>query len=113
MKTRRILSGLLIILGIGMYFVGNHIADEVADGRKKLASAQNKVDHGRRISRLRPLARHRADDLTDSAQGKIDEKREEADNYQVLASWLHGGGITLLVVGAGLLAFSFGRKKQR
>ena len=112
MKTKRILSGILIVLGIVLYIFGSYISDEVAQGRKKISSAQKSVDQGRGLSQISPFSKGIGDMATDSAQKKIDEGRQDADAYQVIANWLHGTGIVIFVAGIGLLVFSFIRKKS-
>lgn len=108
MKNTRILSTILIILGIVLYILGSYISGEVSEGRQKIAGAQKGVDMGRRFSPSGPVG----DIATGSVQKKIDEGSRTADKYQVLANWLHGSGIVFIVVGAGLLIFSFVRKKS-
>jgi len=112
MKTKRILSGILIILGIGLYIFGSYIEDEVAEGRKKIASGQQSVDQMQELSELSPYTKGLGEMATGSAQRKIDAGKKDADAYQVLANWLHGSGIVLFIAGVGLLAFSFTRKKS-
>ena len=109
---KRIIAVILVAVGVGLYLVGNYIEGEVAHGRKKISSAQKTVDQGRTITGLSPVTKDIGDIATSSAQRKIDEGREEADAYEELAGWLHGGGIILFIAGSGLLVFTFIRKKK-
>lgn len=104
MKTKKILSAALMIVGICLYLIGNYIAGEVAEGRGKIAGAQKGVDLGNKFAPSGPV--------TGSIQRKIDEGKQEADKYEVIANWLHGSGIVLFVAGLGLLVFCFVRKKK-
>ena len=113
MKIKRILSGVLIILGIGLYIFGSYISGEVSMGREKIESAQKNVNQGRKFSQINPFSKEIGGMFADSAQKKIDEGKQEVDKYYILANWLHGGGIVIFVAGIGLLAFSFVRKKSR
>jgi hypothetical protein len=113
MKTVRIIGIILLLAGIGLYFVGNYVADEVAHGRKRISNAQKSVDRSRSITDLSPVTKDAGDMFADGAQKKIDEGKGEANEYQVMADWLHGGGIAVFVIGAGLLIFSFFGKKRR
>ena len=112
MKNKKILSGILIIIGIGIYIFGSYISSEVSQGRKKISSAQKKVDKAHGLSKLSPYTKDIGDMAAASGQKKIDEGKKEADKYQVLANWLHGSGISIFVIGIGLLGFSFIRKKS-
>ena len=112
MKNIRILSVIVILLSIGIYIFGSYISGEVSQGRTKITSAQKNVDRGNEFSQLSPYTKDLGDIATDSAQKKIDEGKQEANKYQVLANWLHGGGIVIFVAGIGLLVFSFVRKKS-
>lgn len=112
MKTRRILGIIFLILGVALYIFGSYISGEVSEGRKKIASAQKSVDQGRGFSQLSPYTKDIGDIIADSAQKKIDEGKQQADEYQVLANWLHRAGIIIFIVGVGFLAFSFTRKKK-
>ena len=112
MKKKRTTSIILIILGIGLYLFGNYIADEVSKGRKQITSGQESVDQVKKLSQFNPFTKEIGDMATDSAQKKIDKGKQDANKYQVLANWLHGGGIVIFVTGIGLLVFSFARKKN-
>lgn len=112
MKTKRILSGILLILGIGLYIFGSYISGEVAEGRKKIASGQQSVDRAKGASQFSPYTKGLGDMATGSAQKKIDKGKEDVEKYQAMANWLHGVGIVVFIVGAGLLIFSFTRKKN-
>lgn len=113
MKNMRILSGILLILGIGLYIAAGYIASEVSEGRGKIAGAQGGVDKGRELSQLNPYTKDLGDIAADAFQKKIDEGKGKADKYQVLANWLHGSSIVLFIAGIGLLVFSFKSKKRR
>jgi len=112
MKKIRIISGALILLGIVLYGFSSYIEGEVVEGRKKIAGAQRSVDELKGISGATPFSKSLGDIATGSAQKKIDAGRQEADQYQLLANWLHGSGIVIFVAGIGLLIFSFVRKKS-
>jgi hypothetical protein len=112
MKNRRILSIILLILGASFYLVGNHIADEVAHGQKKIEHAQQGVDQARGLSSMSPYTQDLGDVATGTVQKKIDAGREEAGYYQMVANWLHGSGAVLFIIGAGLLVFSFVNKRK-
>ena len=107
MKSKKILSVILIVLGICLYLVGNYISNEVAKGRGQIASAQQSVDAGSKFAPSGPVG----DLATGSIQRKIDEGKQEADKYQVLANWLHVSGVVVFIAGLGILIFSFVRKK--
>ncbi|PIS00921.1 MAG: hypothetical protein COT84_05015 [Chlamydiae bacterium CG10_big_fil_rev_8_21_14_0_10_35_9] len=113
MKTKRTLGIIFLILGVVLYIFGSYISGEVAKGRQQISSAQKSVDKGRGFSQLSPFTKDVGGMLADSAQKKIDEGRQQADEYEALANWLHIGGIVIFIVGVGFLAFSFSRKKRK
>ncbi len=112
MKKKRILGGILVILGIVFYIFGSYISGEVAEGRKKIASAQGSVDKLQGLSDVTPFSKGLGDMATGSAQKQIDAGKQDADKYQKIANWLHGGGIVIFIAGVGLLIFSFVRKNK-
>lgn len=112
MKKFKVLGGILVILGIVLYIFGSYISGEVAEGRKKIASAQGSVDTLKGISGVTPFSKDLGNMATGSAQKKIDAGRQDADQYETLANWLHGGGIVLFVAGIGLIIYSYTRKKK-
>lgn len=112
MKKKRILGGILVIIGIVFYIFGSYISGEVAEGRKKIASAQGSVDALKGVSDATPFTKGLGDMATGSAQKKIDAGKQDADKYETLANWLHGGGIVLFIAGIGFLVFSYVRKKN-
>lgn len=112
MSAKRIVSIVLLILGVGFYIFGTYIESEVTQGEKKIANAQGMVDKGKSLTDITPFTKGIGDMATSSAQKKIDEGKEKAHNYQILANWLHGSGIGLFVIGAILLGVSFIRPKK-
>ncbi|PCI95942.1 hypothetical protein COB11_00650 [Candidatus Aerophobetes bacterium] len=110
--VKRIIGIVFLVLGIGFYVFGNYVASEVADGRKKISSGQKSVDDVQSLSKLTPFTKGIGKAATGSAQKKIDKGREDVRKYQILADWMHGVGIGVFVIGAGLLAYSFIFKKR-
>ncbi len=112
MNCKRIIGIILIICGVGLYIAGSYVAGEVAQGRKKISSAQKSVNQLRGLTNLSPITKDAGDLATGSAQKKIDAGRYKANTYQVLAGWLHGVGIAIFVIGIIILVWSFFRKKN-
>jgi hypothetical protein len=112
MKMQRIFGGALLVLGAALFLYGNYVSKEVEEGRQKIEIAQDKLDHGPHIPHLRPVPRHMEEMERESAQSRIDQKKEMIDNYEMLATWLHGGGIVVFIGGALLLAFTFNDRKK-
>ena len=82
MKIKRIISLVLLIVGIGCYFFAGYISGEVAEGRKKIASGQKTVDELQGLSKLSPYTKDIGEAATSSAQKKID-----AGNYYMKAGF--------------------------
>ena len=112
MKVQRIFGGVLLVLGAALFLYGNYISKEVEEGRQKIEIAQEKIDPSPHIPHLRPVPRHMEGMERESAQSRIDQKKEMIDNYEMLANWLHTGGIVVLIGGALFLAFTFSDKKK-
>ncbi len=112
MKKKRILSVILIVLGVGLFIIGSYISSEVAQGRKKISGAQRSVDQGKELTQISPFTKDIGDMAAGSVQGKIDEGSRTADNYELLANWLHGTGVVIFIAGIFLLVFTFVRKKS-
>ena len=110
MSWKRIIGMLIAIAGIALLLVSNYITQRVEDGKEQISNAQEKVDKGSSLFSLSPYTKDVGQQITGSAQKKIDEGKLQVIQYETLAGKLQIGGIALIVVGT--LFVIFGRKKK-
>lgn len=113
MNARRVLGILIIIGGIVLLFVSNYIKSRVAEGEEQISSAQKKVDQGNRLFSLNPYSQKLGGHLTDSAQKKINEGKQEAAHYANLADQLWMGGIVAIIIGGIIVIIPRKTKSKR
>lgn len=111
MNGKKIVGSVALILGAGMYLMSSYISEQVSEGQGQINSAQKKVDTGNKIFSQSGYTKGIGKAVTGSVQKQIDEGQTEVDKYSQIASGLHVGGILVFIVGIGLLAYSFSRKK--
>lgn len=109
MKSKKLISLILILLGVGLIGTSMYITSEVEKGKGKIARAQHQVDQGGSLLSLTPVTKEIGDELTGGAQKKIDEGKQQVAHYEGIAQFCRVGGIVLLVIGAG---FFFCCKKK-
>ncbi len=112
MNIRRISGIVLMVVGVGLFLFGNYVAGEVDQGRKKISSAQQKVDFGKKATDLSPYTKDIGNLAAKPIQKKIDEGKDEADQYQTLARWTHISAIAVFALGILLFIFSFIHRKK-
>ncbi len=110
MNRKRICGIVVFICGLALIGGANYIETQVNQGRSQINSAQKSVDRGNSLFSLSPATKGVGQAITGGAQKKIDEGRREVAQYSQLASSLQIGGIILLVVGAGIVLFSWKKK---
>jgi hypothetical protein len=113
MKFKRILGIVLIVAGIAMFFMSNYIAEQVAEGKGQISSAQQKVDTGNKLFSLNPATKEVGKTFSGSAQKKIDEGKLEVTKYEKIADLLHTGSIVLVIAGVVLVIMSFVGKRKK
>lgn len=110
MGTKRILGIALIVIGAIMLFFSDYIAEQVAEGKLKIQSAQSQVDTADTLFKQSEFTKPVGKIFTGSAQKKINEGQAQVDYYEGLSNNLKIGGIVLIVIGVGVLFI--GRKKK-
>lgn len=111
MNTKRNIGITLMIVGIGLMGASYYIKRQVEEGKIEISGAQKKVDTTNWLFSLSPTTKQLGDGLTDSAQKKINEGKQEVLDYQTLAGKLMIGGIIVAVFGVVLAIW--GRQKTR
>ncbi len=111
MIFRRIISILVILIGVAMIFGTMYIREQIEEGKQKIAHAQEKVDQGNGLFGLTPFTRPIGKEATSSIQKKIEEGQGQIEKYEQIADNLQIGGIVLIVLGTFFL-FT-GRKKKK
>ncbi len=112
MIIARVLGILMVIGGIVLVFVSGNIADRVAEGRGEIRSGQEKVDATNKLFSYNRGTEFVGDQLTGSAQEKINAGTQEADKYDRLANNLQLGGYVVAGLGVIIFALSFIRRKK-
>lgn len=110
MSGKRIFGILLVLAGVALVLTSNYISNQVEAGKEQINSAQDKVDKGNSLFSMSPYTKDVGEQITGSAQKKIDEGKLQVIQYETLAGKLKIGGIALIIV--GLLFIIFGRKRR-
>jgi ABC-type multidrug transport system permease subunit len=111
---KKILGIILLLIGLAMFFMSNYIAEQVLEGRQKIAKAQGNVDTGKKLFSLSPYTKGAGNLATSPVQKKIDAGKQEVSAYDQLAGRLYIGGIVVSIVGMGVIVWGFrGNKKKR
>lgn len=109
-KSKRTLGITLLILGIAMFLFANYIAQQVIEGKQKISTAQKQVDTGDSLLSLSPYTEDVGKFAKGEAQGKIDAGNAEVRKYELVAKWLHIGGVIIALGGVYFLILSFRKK---
>ncbi len=105
----KIFRVVLILIGLGLVGGSMYIQSQVDEGKVKIKKAEKAVGQGNALFSLNPVAKEFGKGLTDSAQKKIDEGKDQIGSYTQLADRLKISGIVLALIGVGLF---FVRKKR-
>ena len=110
MSGKRIFGILLVLAGVALILTSNYITNQVEAGKEQISSAQDKVNKGNSLFSMSPYTKDVGQEITGSAQKKIDEGKMQVLQYETLAGKLKIGGYVLIIAG-GLLII-FGRRKK-
>jgi len=110
MNAKKFIGIILVIIGAVSLYGFYYINTKVAEGREQISEAQGKVNTTGTLFSLHPATKTVGKQLTNYAQGKIDEGTRLANEYAQYANYLMIGGIILMIVGVGV--FAIGRKKS-
>ena len=97
MNVKRISGVVIIIFGVIIFLLSNYIAEKVAQGQQVVKTVETATSFSSETKGLGKMA-------TGSGQKQIDK-------FGRIANGLHLGSFVLVLVGAGLIGFSFIRKK--
>lgn len=112
MKSLRIFGVVVLIAGVVMIGASQYIQGQVLQGRAEISSGEQKVETGRKVFGANPVSKEVGDAaFFNSADQKIAAGKAQADHYETLANQLQTGGIIAIVVGAGMILWSFKKKK--
>ena len=107
MKIVRTFAVLFIIGGIAAILMSNYITEQVNEGKIKIAKGEKSVDQGNQLFSLNPYTKQLGQNMTNSAQKKINAGKDQVAEYQQLAQSLMTGGIIAIVVGGVMMIYSF------
>ena len=111
MFVQRGMGVIMLVVGFGLLFCSHFIQNQVLEGNQKIAKAQNQLDTGGKIWSIHPITRGIGKRIAKAAQAKIDAGKQKAIKYERIANYLKIGGVTVVLMGSGLLCF-FGRKQE-
>jgi hypothetical protein len=103
MDPRRFIAIGAIVVGAICVFFSNYIAVQVAEGKYKVASGQQKVNMIDSAFSQSKYTKGVGQVFTGSAQRRIDEGKAEIAKYEGLANKLQVGGAIVAVLGVVLL----------
>jgi len=110
MNSKKVISIIVILVGVAFLFFSNYITKEVAAGRIKIEQGQKKIDTVDSIFSTNKFTKPIGKEITGSGQRKIAEGKMTIKRYESISNQLHLAGIVLIVVGFGL--FLFWKKKK-
>lgn len=114
MRFSRILGFVILIAGIAALLFSNYITTQVKEGKIKVNKGQKAVDQGNQLFSLNPVSKQVGKSLTDSAQKSINEGVQKIAHYENIAQILEIGGIAAIILGGGMVIFSYmGNKRKR
>ena len=112
MNLKKIFAIVVFLVGIAMVGGAFYIKDQVAQGKLQVSSAERQVNQGKTLFSLNPISKEVGNQITKSADRKIDAAKGEISYYANMAQNLQIGGIVLIVIGIGLFIFSLRSKKS-
>ena len=112
MKTKRVISALLIAGGIALLLVTKYIMNQVAQGEEQIASGESKLGTAKSLFSLNPTAKMVGEGLTSGSEEKISQGKEQIAYYTMVANRLQVSGYVLIAVGVGFF-FLFGIQRKR
>lgn len=100
MNLKRMIGIIACIGGALLIFLSYYISHQVEEGKGKISSAENKVEHGKALFGLNPYSKQIGQKVIfDPADKKIKAGKEEVAHYEMLARRSMIGGVILLIVG--------------
>lgn len=111
MNKKRIYGVVLAVVGIIMLFTAQYIYKQVLEGKGQISQAQERVNQSNALFSLSPYSHQVGKELTNSAQSQISEGQKKVQFYEQVASLMYVGGIVVIVIGLGVVGFSYLKKK--
>jgi hypothetical protein len=102
MSVRRNIGIVIVVIGAVCMGVSYYIMQQVGAGTEQIKSAQESVDKGNNFfsNSSNPIVKGMGQNVTGSAQKKINAGKEQVLKYTALAGQLKTTGIALIVIGA-------------
>ena len=107
MNGKKILGIALVIVGVMTYLFAGYIADQVTEGKSKIAKAEKTVSTTKEITSLSPYTKDLGNMATAPAEKKINQGKEDVSTYSQIANWLHIIGIVLFLIGILFILITF------
>ena len=112
LKSLRIFGIVVLLAGVVMIGVSQHIKNEVAQGKLQIASGEQKVGVGKKIFGANQTSEKVGNTLFfDSADKKIAAGKQDIAEYTQMANQLQIGGIIAILIGAGMVVVSYRKKR--
>lgn len=112
MNFKRLIGIVICAAGIALLVISGYIKHRVAEGKADIASGQQKIDQGKTLFGLNPVTKEVGQQLfINSGEKKIKEGSQQVHDYEILANRLQIGAIVCIIVGVGIFAISFKKRK--
>ncbi len=113
MILKRVLGIVLLTIGIILYFFSSYISSQVAEGKEKISSAKEQVNVAGKLFSMSPYTKGIGKEVSATGEKKIGEGEQKVAKYEKIAHQLYIGGIILVVLGAGVIAWSFAKRTKK
>ena len=110
MKGTRYLGLILLCMSGALYFGAGYIEQELIAGKVSIEQGKKTVSAGDKLFSQSPFTKRIGEEVTGSAQKKIDAGQAEITKYEKIASLMHISSVVTLVVGLSVLIYSMIKK---
>lgn len=113
MHSKKIISGVCIVLSIGLYLLSHRLNTELAANTDRLNQAQTKIDSQTPELIERPRNRIKDHRTTDAIQKNIDQSKQTIAEYTQFVAWIQIASAVSLLLGVAIGIKAFKTKSQR
>lgn len=111
MNRRQIFAVIMVIVGVGMIIFSNYIADQVTEGKLRIARGEKQIKQTETLFSLNPVSKEVGKTLLSPGEKEIAQGKVEVSEYERVVSYLRIGGAVLMVL--GFIVLFTGKSKKR